>query len=79
MHIQRGGVGVTTLDKYLYAVGGNDGTSSLDSCERYDPLLNKWKMTKPMCYRRRVCAADQFNVGTELELVFVSWMDISTH
>ena len=53
MHVQRGGVGVTALDRHLYAVGGNDGTSSLDSCERYDPLLNKWKMIKPMCYRRQ--------------------------
>ncbi len=40
------------LGKYLFAVGGNDGTSSLDSCERYDPLLNKWKLVASMTHRR---------------------------
>lgn len=40
------------LAKHLYAVGGNDGTASLDSCERYDPLLNKWSMVAPMAHRR---------------------------
>lgn len=23
-------------------MGGNDGTSSLDRCEKYDPIMNKW-------------------------------------
>lgn len=35
-------------------MGGNDGTSSLDSCERYDPLLNKWKLVASMQHRRFV-------------------------
>lgn len=52
MLIPRGGVAVTTygnlekpdlllkrsLENHLYAIGGNSGTSSLDSCERYDPI-----------------------------------------
>lgn len=32
----------------IYAVGGNDGVSSLDKCEKYDPLLNKWTFIAPM-------------------------------
>uniref|UniRef100_A0A1I7XM07 BACK domain-containing protein n=1 Tax=Heterorhabditis bacteriophora TaxID=37862 RepID=A0A1I7XM07_HETBA len=38
--------------KFLIAVGGNDGTSSLDSCERYDPVLDKWKLIARMTNRR---------------------------
>lgn len=32
----RGGVGVATLGKYLYAAGGNDGSASLQTVERYE-------------------------------------------
>lgn len=54
----RGGVGLTALkhqaDKegFLYAIGGNDGVSSLDKCERYDPYLNKWSAVAAMHKRR---------------------------
>lgn len=37
---------------YLYAIGGNNGTASLDTCERYDPHLNKWTFIEPMRKRR---------------------------
>lgn len=37
---------------YLYAIGGNNGTASLDTCERYDPHLNKWTPIEPMKKRR---------------------------
>lgn len=36
----------------MYAVGGNDGSTSLDSCERYDPLTNKWAPIASMKKRR---------------------------
>ena len=36
----------------LYAVGGNDGAASLDSCERYDPHLDTWTMLANMNKRR---------------------------
>jgi hypothetical protein len=36
----------------LYAVGGNDGAASLDSCERYDPHLDKWSLMASMLKRR---------------------------
>ena len=29
-------------------IGGNDGTSFLNSCERYNPLTNKWSYVPPM-------------------------------
>ena len=45
----------THLQRYLFAVGGNDGTSSLDSCERYDAHLNKW-MTIARMHKRRAGA-----------------------
>ena len=31
----RGGVGVATLGKFLYAAGGNDGSTSLQTVERW--------------------------------------------
>ena len=34
----RGGVGVATLGKYLYAAGGNDGSTSLQTVERYNGM-----------------------------------------
>jgi len=33
-------------------VGGNDGAVSLESCERYDPHLDKWVYVAPMNQRR---------------------------
>jgi len=41
-----------TLQGYLYAIGGNNGVASLDTCERYDPHLNKWTLIEPMKKRR---------------------------
>ena len=43
---------LTSFQRYLYAVGGNDGAASLDSCERYDPHLNKWTVMANMIKRR---------------------------
>ena len=40
------------LGKYLYAAGGNDGSASLQSVERYDPHINKWSEVAPMAKRR---------------------------
>lgn len=52
MQNRRGGVGVAALDGYLYAVGGNDGTTSLLTAERYNPHTNKWTMVAKMNRRR---------------------------
>lgn len=36
----------------LFALGGNDGSSSLNSVERYDTRLNKWSVVNAMVARR---------------------------
>lgn len=41
-------IGVAELGNSLFVIGGNDGTSFLNSCERYDPLTNKWSYVPPM-------------------------------
>lgn len=43
---------MVAIDGYIYAIGGNDGSSSLNSIERYDPKLNKWTMMTSMVTRR---------------------------
>lgn len=42
MKLQRGGVGAIAFDGFLYAVGGNNGSCSLSSVEKYDPHRNLW-------------------------------------
>lgn len=44
--------GVTSLGKYVYALGGHDGLSIFDSVERYDPQANVWTKVTPMLNRR---------------------------
>ena len=41
-------LGVAEVGNSLFVIGGNDGTSFLNSCERYDPLTNKWSYVPPM-------------------------------
>ena len=33
---------VAVLDDHLFAIGGYDGHTWLDSVERYDPLQDQW-------------------------------------
>ena len=48
MHVCRGGVGLTSLGGYMFAVGGHDGKSYLNTAEMYSPATNTWKMISPM-------------------------------
>lgn len=41
-----------TMDGDLYVIGGNDGSSSLNSVERYDSKLHLWEDLPPMSMRR---------------------------
>ena len=44
----RAGAGVTVLDGCLYAIGGFDDNAPLPSCERYDPVNDRWQLLTPM-------------------------------
>jgi len=44
MSKRRCGVGVAVLNQQIYAIGGHDGQSYLNSVERYDPASNQWHM-----------------------------------
>ena len=52
MNTPRSTVGVAVLDHKLYAVGGRDGSSCLNSVEVFDPHTNKWSSAAPMVKRR---------------------------
>lgn len=52
---RRSSAGVAVLDGMLYVAGGNDGTSCLNSVERFNPKTNTWEGVAPMNIRRLVC------------------------
>lgn len=54
---RRSSAGVAVLDGMLYVAGGNDGTSCLNSVERFNPKTNTWEGVAPMNIRRFVCSA----------------------
>lgn len=43
---------MAVLEGMLYVAGGNDGTSCLNSVERYNPKTNTWEGVAPMNIRR---------------------------
>lgn len=63
---------VVACDGTLLALGGNDGSSSLNSVERYDPRLNKWTVVTSMLTRRSSVGAamlECFNLERGLTVV----------
>ncbi len=44
--------GVAILEGPLYAVGGHDGWSYLNTVERYDPESRSWSYVAPMSMAR---------------------------
>ena len=42
----------------LFVIGGNDGSSFLNSCEVYDPVSNKWSFSAAMNRQRAGLGAD---------------------
>ncbi len=48
MHVCRGGVGLSSLGGYLFAIGGHDGKSYLQTAEVFCPRTNKWSMVASM-------------------------------
>lgn len=61
MTTRRLGVAVAVLGGYLYAIGGSDGQSPLNTVERYDPRQNKWSQVSPMSTRRKHLGCAVFN------------------
>ena len=61
MSTRRLGVAVAVLGGFLYAVGGSDGTSPLNTVERYDPRSNKWTPVAPMGTRRKHLGCAVYN------------------
>ncbi|KAK8384347.1 hypothetical protein O3P69_009261 [Scylla paramamosain] len=51
-HVSQSTHEVVEIDGLLYALGGNDGSSSLNSMERYDGKQNKWVLVTSMLSRR---------------------------
>lgn len=43
---------MVAIEGCIYALGGNDGSSSLNSVEKYDPVSNKWTVVSSMATRR---------------------------
>lgn len=52
MYLYRSTHEVIDVDGFMYSLGGNDGSSSLNSVEKYDPQLNKWTIVASMVTRR---------------------------
>ena len=48
MHVCRGGVGLAALGGYLFAIGGHDGKTYLNTAEMYCPKSNSWRMVASM-------------------------------
>ncbi|CAF4517649.1 unnamed protein product, partial [Rotaria socialis] len=53
----RSGAGCATLDHYIFACGGFDGTIHLSSVERYDSQTNQWTNVTSMSVRRCYCGS----------------------
>lgn len=66
MSTPRSTVGVVVLDGKLYAVGGRDGSSCLNSVECYDPNTNRWTLVSPMLKRRggKGCLFAHYELGS---------------
>ena len=56
---------VVEIDNFLYSFGGNDGSASLNSMERYDIKLNKWVLVTSMSARRLVIFQTSASKGQE--------------
>lgn len=44
--------GTAVVNRYLYVVGGADGTQRMSSMEKYHPEENRWSLCAPMSTQR---------------------------
>ncbi|XP_029344680.1 ring canal kelch homolog [Acyrthosiphon pisum] len=61
MLVSRNGLGVGGLDQCIYAIGGRDGTSVLNSVEVFDISIQQWKMVSSMSTPRINTGVGVFN------------------
>ncbi len=54
-------VGMVVLDGYVYAVGGYDGLTRIDSVERYSPRRDAWELVAPLPVPLSRCQAAALN------------------
>ena len=54
---RRSGAGAASLNNYVYAIGGYNGDTQLNSVERYNPSLDTWTVTSPLVHRRSALSA----------------------
>ena len=52
MHTNRYDLGVACIGNPLYAVGGHDGRTILDTVERFDPNTDEWTYVASMINAR---------------------------
>ncbi len=60
------GLGVASLEGPLYAVGGHDGWSYLNSVERWDPVTRQWSFVAPMNSQRSTVGVAALNGKYEI-------------
>ncbi|CAH8561621.1 unnamed protein product [Heterobilharzia americana] len=58
---KRSRIGVVALNGLLYAIGGFDGTSRLNTTEVYNPKTKVWKTVAPMICRRSAAGAAAYD------------------
>ena len=61
MPTARAGLGVAVVNGKIYAIGGTDGSSSLNTNEQYNPSTNQWTSETPMPTARSDFAIAVFN------------------
>lgn len=52
MEARRSTLGVAVLNDCIYAVGGFDGSTGLNTAEMFDPRTQEWRVIKAMSTRR---------------------------
>ena len=63
MSTRRIGVGVATVNRLLYAVGGFDGVNRLASVECYHPEKDVWQYVAPMNTTRSGAGKNEVTPG----------------
>lgn len=57
----RSSLGVCILDGFLYALGGYNGQTTLNSVEMFNPLTREWSMVTAMNTRRSMLGVASLN------------------